>query len=353
MNQLLDKIHGSLLGGMIGDAMGAPGEGLTYGEIQDKYGPEGLTDFRGLGTDDTAVKHQLLSAIFKSEGYPNVDAFAQSFIDYRDQNYRLWFISVKNAFHKFSEGLSVPAYAGWGNMQSSSTAMAISPMGIINAGNPRQASLETQEIASLIHNGPTGFCRDAACVIAAAVAAAFKPGITMEEVIETSYKHLAPLSSKLLLELISNALALAKKEGTYEKFRQSYYESSLRPVLCDSRETLPATLAILYLSNGSPRKAITYAANFGRDADTIGAMVCGIVGALHGVSGLPQEWVEKASNVSTSETDYSKPQYGTGDKPLDLTGFNYVDIAKQLQGVIQRRQEDLGEVSEMLTNMNQ
>jgi hypothetical protein len=82
-------------------------------------------------------------------------------------------------------------------------------------------------------------------------------------------------------------------------------------------------------------------------------MVGGIVGALHGVSGLPQEWVEKASTVSTSETDYSKPQYGTGDKPLDLSGFNYVDIAKQLQGVIQRRQEDLGEVSEMLTKMNQ
>ena len=102
MNQLLDKIHGSLLGGMIGDAMGAPGEGLTYEQIQAKYGPQGITDFKGLGTDDTAVKHQLLSAIFKSGGYPNVDAFAQSFIDYRDQNYRLWFISVKNAFHKFS-----------------------------------------------------------------------------------------------------------------------------------------------------------------------------------------------------------------------------------------------------------
>ena len=59
MNQLLDKIHGSLLGGMIGDAMGAPGEGLTYEQIQAKYGPQGITDFKGLGTDDTAVKHQL------------------------------------------------------------------------------------------------------------------------------------------------------------------------------------------------------------------------------------------------------------------------------------------------------
>lgn len=353
MNQLLDKIHGSLLGGMIGDAMGAPGEGLTYKQIQEQYGPQGITDFKGLGTDDTAVKHQLLSAIFKSKGYPNVDAFAQSFIDYRDQNYRLWFISVKNAFHKFSEGLSVPAYAGWGNMQSSSTAMAISPMGIINAGNPRQATLETQEIASLIHNGPTGFCRDAACVIASAVAAAFTPNITMKEVIETSYRYLAPLSSKILLDLISEALELAEKEGTYEKFRESYYKSSLREVLCDSRETIPATLAILYLSGDSPSEAIVNAANFGRDADTIGAMVGGIVGALSGVSGLPKEWVNKASKVSTSETDYSKASYGTGDQPLDLSGFDYLDTASKLQEIIHDRQANLSGISQMLAAMDQ
>ena len=59
-------------------------------------------------------------------------------------------------------GLELPAYAGWGNMQSSSTDMAISPMGIINACNPRQAVLETLDVASFIHHGGNvGYCRDA------------------------------------------------------------------------------------------------------------------------------------------------------------------------------------------------
>ena len=75
----------------------------------------------------------------------------------------------------------MPAYAGWGNMQSSSSAMANSPMGIINACNPKQAALETMEIASFIHNGETGFCRDAACATAAAVATAFKPETTSKK----------------------------------------------------------------------------------------------------------------------------------------------------------------------------
>jgi len=58
--------------------------------------------------------------------------------------------------------MELPAYAGWGNMQSSSTAMAISPMGIINACNPRQAVLETLGVASFIHHGGnSGYCRDA------------------------------------------------------------------------------------------------------------------------------------------------------------------------------------------------
>ena len=142
-NQLTDKIYGCLMGGLIGDAMGAPTEGMHYEKIIEEYGPDGVTDFEGVGTDDTAIRGQLIDAIYKSDGHPTVDHFAQSFIDFKDQNRHLWFIPVRNAFHKYEQGLELPAYAGWGNMQSSSTAMAISPMGIINACNPRQATVES------------------------------------------------------------------------------------------------------------------------------------------------------------------------------------------------------------------
>lgn len=39
MNTLEDKIYGCLLGGLIGDAMGAPGEGKTYTQIAERFGP--------------------------------------------------------------------------------------------------------------------------------------------------------------------------------------------------------------------------------------------------------------------------------------------------------------------------
>ena len=291
---LTDKIYGCLMGGLIGDAMGAPTEGMHYEKIIEEYGPDGVTDFEGVGTDDTAIRGQLIDAIYKSDGHPTVDHFAQSFTDFKEQNRHLWFIPVRNAFHKYEQGLELPAYAGWGNMQSSSTAMAISPLGIINACNPRQAVLETLDVASFIHHGGnSGYCRDAACSMAAAVAAAFDADATVESVVDAATRYLLPVSAVALKQAIAEALDLAAETGSYETFRERYYANYQRTVLADSMETIPATLAILTLAEGDPVRSITWSANFGRDADTIATMVGSIVGALHGASGLPSSWVAK------------------------------------------------------------
>lgn len=228
------------------------------------------------GTDDTAFRNQLLEAIFASGGYPTVDHFAKTFLDSAGRNLKLWFIPVGNAYFKYKEGLTLPAYAGWGNMQSSSSAMAIAPMGIINACNPKQAALETMEIASFIHNGETGFCRDAACAMAAAVTAAFKPETTMEKVIESARTEILPISGHEMAGLISEALEIARRTGSYEEFREEYYDKYLRTILCDSQETIPAVFAILLLSKGDPKQSIIWGANFGRDSDTIATMVGGV-----------------------------------------------------------------------------
>ncbi|MCY4652033.1 MAG: ADP-ribosylglycohydrolase family protein [Dehalococcoidia bacterium] len=326
-DKLTDKIYGCLLGGLIGDAMGAPTEGMHYRQIIEKFGPEGVTDFEGVGTDDTAIRGQLIDAIYKSDGHPTVDHFAQSFADFRDQNRHLWFIPVRNAFHKFDQGVELPAYAGWGNMQSSSTAMAISPMGIINACNPRQAALETMDVASFIHNGPSGYCRDAACAMAAAVAAAFDANATIESVVDAATRYLLPVSAGEIKATIAAAMDLAAESDSYELFRENYYARFQRTVLADSMETIPATLAILTLAEGDPERAITWGANFGRDADTIATMVGGVVGALHGASGLPSAWVAKV------------------EANADVT---YRDDSQQLADVVRRRMQ---ESKERLANL--
>ena len=83
--------------------------------------------------------------------------------------------------------------------------------------------------------------------------------------------------------LITDVLALAKSCRDYKAFRKAFQESYCKPVVCDSRETVPAALAMVWFARGDPWKAVVLSANFGRDADTIGCMAGGICGALTGI----------------------------------------------------------------------
>jgi len=291
---LEDRIYGCLLGGMIGDAMGAPAEGKTFRQIQERYGPEGITAFQGVGTDDTAIREQLIDAILREEGFVTCDAFAASFQRFRQANYGQWWVPVRNAFHKFDSKVTLPIDTGWGNAPSSSSAMAISPMGILNAAQPRQAALETFGVASFLHGGPSGFCRDAACAMAAAVAEAFHPQATVATIVEAATKYLPPVSAQEIIHCIEATRAMAQEAGGYEAFRDRFYATSLREEQCDSRETVPVALALFEMAEGDPEKSILRAANFGRDADTIATMVGGLCGAFRGASGLPEVWLQQA-----------------------------------------------------------
>src|SRR5258705_177816 len=79
--------------------------------------------------------------------------------------------------------------------------------------------------------------------------------------------HIKPWSGAEMIALIGQALALAQDAADYVAFRATYHDRFRRAIACDSRETVPATLALVRLANGDPRRTLCYAANFGRDAD--------------------------------------------------------------------------------------
>ncbi len=56
---------------------------------------------------------------------------------------------------------------------------------------------------------------------------------------------------------------------------------------------MPITLALFEMAAGEAERAVWYAVNFGRDADTLGTMIGGLCGAFVGASGLPARWVQK------------------------------------------------------------
>jgi ADP-ribosylglycohydrolase len=251
---LYRKTLGCLLGGIIGDAIGTPTENLDYRDIERDFG--WVADFDSDGTDDTVMKDLLAEALVRTSGYATLDDWAAVWLDrwpaiFGDKRNK-FFVSVLHTARKLKSH-SLPREAALGNLPSSSSAMCISPVGIVNAANPHQAALQAYNLASLIHVQDVGFCQDAAAAMAAATAAAFIPGATVESVLTLATKFLMPTSGREMLDRISAALALARETNDFKRFRAALYEQPERfflPITCDSRETVPFALALFYLADG-------------------------------------------------------------------------------------------------------
>lgn len=314
---LYQKTLGCLMGGLIGDAMGTPTENKDYREIEEHLG--WVEDFEGDGTDDTVMKNLLAEALIRTDGYATLDDWAQVWLDHWEAIFGpklpKFFISVVHTARKLKLH-AIPRMAALGNMPSSSSAMCISPVGIVNACNPRQAALQAYNLASLLHIHDVGYCQDGAAAMAAAVAAAFVPGATFGSVIEAAIAAIAKLSGREMLARIDTIMSLARKTGQFRAFREAVYELGdgfFCRIACDSRETVPLTLGLFFLAEGEVEKSVVYAANLGRDADTIASMSGAIAGALQGVEGIKAEWTEKAKGcASVDQEELAERLVGAG-----------------------------------------
>ena len=75
----------------------------------------------------------------------------------------------------------------------------------------------------------------------------------------------------------------------------------------NSLETVPLTLALFSLAGGDPERCVTFAANFGRDTDTMAAMAGAIAGAFGGVAAIRQDWLEKVRrNVDQDQEELAR-----------------------------------------------
>ena len=71
-------------------------------------------------------------------------------------------------------------------------------------------------------------------------------------------------------------------------------------------EALPETFGCLKLKNDSFKSGLLLAANFGRDADTIGAVAGAVLGARYGLSNIPAHWVAKTRYPSGTCLRFTK-----------------------------------------------
>lgn len=328
MAGLRDKVRGCMLGGTLGDSLGGITEMMHYETIERTFGE--IDDPRATGstsesarfdsdlppgrfTDDTRLKHLIIEGIAQHQGPMTADEFGRYLLDHLHGWY---FTPVVNAYNKMAVGACRPRAAGRGNMGSNSTAMAIAPVGVINAGRPAAAAANAYDMASVIHEA---YALDAAAAVAAGVAAGMSEGSTAESVTDAAVSSIDEGAE--MRGLIERAVALARECKDYKLFRQKFYETCLFPWpqvdlagqnpvpdgfydTAEPRETVPAAFGLLALAGGNVKDAVLYAANFGRDADTLGSIVGGLAGAIGGASTIPAEWVEVLDGANEVTADF-------------------------------------------------
>jgi len=353
---IMDAVYGSLIGGAVGDAMGAPTEGMLYTEIREKYGkvttllPHSVSYTKGKPgnfTDDTTLRQYLCYAIAQKGGRVTPDDFAKVFID-KVNPARLW-TNELIVRERIRCGIN-PWEAGLGAIPAGCGPMYIAPIGIINAGDPAQAFQDAFNIASVNQLGEN---RDFAAAFAAAVSVAFLPGATVEKVTATMGEH-GPDIVRRAMEL---TMDLAFDSADVDEFTRKFYEKmldwtwSLPPgrwnkkkfFSGNSREFVPVVFAILHFHPDDPDRAIVEGANFGRDCDTIASLVGNIAGAMHGASRLNREWIDTVEKVNE---EFFAELEGDPKKNIRSMAVRLVEALKNTRKAYEERSRVLGSILE-------
>lgn len=189
--QWYKKVYGCLIGLSVGDALGAPTEGLALEEIKEKYG--WVTDFVNddpVGTDDTEYTMLTAKIILKYGDKLNYEDMTREWTRYlvsQEGGFKGGGFSEVEAIFNLRKGLAVPA-AGVDNHQmwSDGVAMRISPIGIFCAGNPEEATRLAEIEARVSHDRDGVYCGQA---VAASVAYAMT-GKDWQKVIETGMNYI-------------------------------------------------------------------------------------------------------------------------------------------------------------------
>lgn len=273
----ISKSRAVLLGVAVGDALGAPVEFMTPGEIAAKYGI--LKDMTGGGwlhlkpgqlTDDTEMTLCLARGITTS-GYWNLRAIAVEFANWLKSKPVDVGDTCRRGIRNFmlTEQLESPPNkwdAGNGAL------MRMTPVALCTLGSHELLVKYSIEQGHLTHNHPLS---DAAC-------------ITYGRMIHLAFKG----AEKSRLRREADRLV-----AEYPTFRFDPYPGLATGYVVDTMQTV----FHFFFRSRSFEECVVNTVNQGGDADTTAAIVGGLAGAYYGLQEIPQRWLNKLDRQVVAE----------------------------------------------------
>lgn len=273
MNEM--RAVGAFIGLAIGDALGAPLEGLPPAPIA-------VTEMQGGGihstlpgqyTDDTLQAAALAETLVRC-GRFDPDDFARRLVLVYRAHPEFFGPTSRAVLDLIENGLSPfvaarTAHEARGGSRSNGSVMRGVPVGIVYPPD------EVREV-SLAASRVTHF--DPVAGEASAFVNRMVSGICRGEEVDAAFRQ---------------ALAACpdpELRGLLEDYRAYPPEPSLDAVLCTH------CAVRVFMEASSFREAVERAVNLGGDADTVGAIVGGLAGARFGFQAIPLSWLEVLSD---------------------------------------------------------
>lgn len=347
--QLEDRIYASLALAGMGDALGAPTEQWTIGEIFAAHGglvagfvappPDTFAGANGGQraevTDDASQMYYLANALVRAGGRLDQAGWVACLLDWAEHSPKAGFMGPSTAgmVQALREGRDTALVGVIGNSRRKMTtvgttngaAMRVAPAGLLHPGRPEAAC--EQALATCLPSHDTDVAISSACAIAAAAAVAVD-GARLDEVIDAALlggargetlarRHARLTAGPSFLARTRMALEIARAAGGEKgpASDRSFLERLEREVGNSvlAAESVPSALAILAHARAEPLRTIALAASCGNDTDSIATMAGAIAGAMHGREALPQAMLTEFCAVNAA--------YGLGPLATSLAAL--------------------------------
>jgi ADP-ribosylglycohydrolase len=328
----LDRARGALLGSAVGDALGAPLEGLSPHQIRAHYGQvvdyvDGSLAWKkklyrwrmpGLYSDDTQQGLAVADVLLEC-GRIDPDRLAAIYLELAKPP-GVFLGAYRGVGRSFREALDALRRGDQPSGQTSAgagAAVRTAPVAIYYAGQP-EAMFEAVMAASLVTHRD---CRALAGAMAVAHAvrrlaagAAREPSLLLRLA-----GDVAAAESRMAAEFATEAVglrpygaslsrAIARAESLVdvprpralaalveEANRHGPSSPCRRPTMGFAPSSVPTCLYLL-VTTDSFEEAVTEVVNMGGDTDTTGAILGAMAGAHYGVDAIPERWLDGLQN---------------------------------------------------------
>ncbi|MFO7178135.1 MAG: ADP-ribosylglycohydrolase family protein [Pseudomonadota bacterium] len=336
------RIQACLLGGAIGDALGAPVEFNRLSQIRARFGPAGVTDFaeaygrEGAITDDTqmtlftaeglvrgfvrsetrgmshapsVIHHAYLRWFYTQGSRPRAEIAEGS--EWPDG----WLVRDGRLFSRRSPGRACMTALGasrrlgepaQNDSKGCGTVMRVAPIGLLF--DSERAYGIGKETSALTHGHPTGIVSGGAF---ARLLAHLAAGVPLSKAVVEMRAFVAQQpSSEETVAAIDAAVKLAEEGG--EPTAEAV-ESLGGGWVAEEAMAIAIYCALVARSF---EHGVLLAVNHGGDSDSTGSMTGQLLGLIHGFDAIPERWrtrVELHDVIETLSRDLAAVRAGTFD----------------------------------------